>query len=722
MNENAPNLPDLSAHKDLNSADLAQIEDLIEILIDEETFIPNSDSDSESPDQANFNLSRSAQPVIEDLQQFNLIPSDLVNQEKIEIEKKEESEEETTPADISTIENVKKIQTQNATPEDLADTVNSLIPLIVGLLEFKLDNSRSGIIETIRPVLDRLIEERTLEDSPKMAAAIARILPAAIEDEIRLNPLSIARAIAPEIALAIREQILLDKDAIPQTLGPEMGKAIKAQIESSKDAMVDALYPVIGTTIAKYMVEVVQDINSKIEKTLTPEGIKRKFRAKVQRVSEAELIFQESVGYRVRAIFLIAKDSGLIIQEIQIPGEKQLDSEMLAGMLTAIRSFANDCITLGSELDLIDYGDWQILIEVAGYCYLAVIVAGEPPREFITKTRQVLGEIVIEHDQVIQNFNGNLADVPIAIKTKLERLTEANIDLDRAPKSSSPILLWLLILVLGLIFVPWAIVSYRARIAHSIEQSTAIQLDAAPELSVYRLEPTVKQGKLIVRGRVPDDYLRDRAETILQEIANQNKLKVDNQIVAVQVPVYRSLIVGEIQRLTNLFNQQPKVSIKALYQPKTVTINGFVLDQSTRQTIGQAFKQIPGVEQIVFNIDQQLPIVKQRIYFNSGSSKLDFADNFAKINAVKELLQQYPQLHLQLISSNDAIGSSVINQNLSQKRCQSVKTSLVAQGIQSSRLVHNCHSSLRANHNKRNQAEWFRRYVSFKFLILPNFK
>jgi outer membrane protein OmpA-like peptidoglycan-associated protein len=721
MNENAPNLPDLSAHKDLNSADLAKIEDLIKILIDEETSTPNSDSGS--PEQANFNLSKSAQPVIEDLQQFNLIQSDLVNQKDIEIEiEKKESEEEKRPADITTIEDLEKIQTQNATPEDLADTVNSLIPLIVGLLEFKLDNSRSGVIQTIRPVLDRLIEERTREDLPKMAAAIAKILPTAIKDEIRLHPLSIARAIAPEIALAIREQILLDKDAIPQTLGPAMGKAIKAQIESEKDAMVDALYPVIGSTISKYMVEVVQEINSKIEKTLTPEGIKRKFRAKVQRVSEAELIFQESLRHHVRAIFLIAKDSGLIIQEIQITGEKHLDSEMLAGMLTAIRSFANDCITSGSELDLLDYGDWKILIEVAGYCYLAVIVAGEPPREFITKTRRILGEIVLEHDQVIQNFNGNLADVPIAIKTKLERLTEANLDLDQSPKSSSPILLWLLIFVLGLVFIPWGIVSYRARIAHRIEQSTAIQLDAAPELSVYRLDPTVKQGKLIVRGRVPDRYLRDRAETILQEIARQNELVVDNQIVAVQVPVPPSLIVGEIERLTNLFNQQPKVAIKALYQPKTITINGFVLDESTRQSIGQAFRQVPGVEQIVFNIDQQLPIIKQRIYFNSGSSELDLADNFAKINAIKEVLQQYPQLHLQLISSNDAIGSSATNQNLSQKRCQSVKTALIARGVQSSRLVNNCNSSLRANYNQRNQAEWFRRYVSFKPLIPPNFK
>ena len=71
------------------------------------------------------------------------------------------------------------------------------------------------------------------------------------------------------------------------------------------------------------------------------------------------------------AIFLIDKDSGIVIQELQLPGEKQIDSNMIAGMLTAIRSFANECIREGSELDSIDYGDWQIPIEVAGYCYLS---------------------------------------------------------------------------------------------------------------------------------------------------------------------------------------------------------------------------------------------------------------------------------------------------------------------------------------------------------------
>ncbi len=715
-------------------ADFEQIEDLIELLLEQQTTVDNSSQghvqDSPLPENEAANstdaklddteikveIQSEPKPTLEEAVEYKAFMRRTMESKAPEVKSEIKSKSEI--ASFNSIEQVKAIAPETASAEELVDIVNALIPLIVELLHFQLEDSQEAIIRTVRPVLDRLIEERTTEDSPKMAAAIAKILPFAIESEIKRNPEAIAKAIAPEIALSIREQILLDRDAIPQTLGPEMGQAIKAQIESEKDAMVDALYPVIGSTIAKYMVEVVQDINSKIESTLSPEGIKRKFKAKLQGVSEAELIFKESVGYHVRAIFLIDKDSGLVIQEIQLPGEKQLDSDMLAGMLTAIRSFANDCIDSGSELDSIDYGDWQIPLEVAGYCYLAVVVAGEPPKEFITKIRRVLGEIVMEHDRVIQNFDGNLADVPISIRNKLEELTEAN--KDNAKSSSSPVLLWLIIFILSIIFIPWGINKYRAKVAHNLEQTIAVQLDAAPELSVYRLDSQVDNGQVIVKGRVPSEYLRDRAAAIVQEIANQYDLKLNNQIVAVDVPVNPTLITGEIKRLTNLFNQQSQVAIETDYSPKTLTIKGFILDPATRQNINRAFRQIPGVEQIVFELNSRLPIVEQRIYFSSGSSKLNFADKSSKINAVEQLLRQYPQLHLKLTGHSDGIGSNQINQRLSQKRCQSVKAALVSKGIDSFRLVDDCELPPLLPNTANGSNLLSNRYVSFELFIPPN--
>ena len=616
-------------------------------------------------------------------------------------------------------QSVEQVETSDSqSVEDLVESINALIPLMVELLQFKLENSKERIIKTVAPVLDRLIEQRSTEDTQKMATAIAKILPHAITEEINLSPEAIAKAIAPEIAISIKEQILLDENAISEALGSEMGKAIATQIELERDAMVDALYPVIGSTISKYMVEVVKEINYKVESTLSPEGIKRKIKAKVRGVSEAELILQESVGYYVQAVFLIQKDSGIIIQEAQISGEKHLDSDLIAGMLTAIRSFANECITSGSELGSIDYGDWQISIEVAGYCYLAVVLTGEPSRQFRTKIRLVLSKIILDHGNIIQKYDGNMANVPPEIRAELEQLTEP----EQQKSPSSPVLLWLVAFILGIIFIPWGIINYRARVARNIERAAAIQLDAAPELSVYRLEPKVSDGKLAVSGRVPSQYLRNQAAIITHKIAKQNNLQLENQIVTVDVPVNPSLITGEIQRLTGLFNQQPEVIIETNYQPKTLTIRGFILSDSARRNINEAFSKIPGVEQIILIVSDRLPKVEQRIYFKSGSSQLN-TDNSSKIKAIEELLNQHPQLNLWLIAYSDGRGSIKLNQRLGRERCQNVKDALVARGIESNRLVAQCDSPLlpsNSNIEQNGRATWSSRYVSFEPFIPTN--
>ena len=576
---------------------------------------------------------------------------------------------------------------ENLQVEDLADTINTLIPLIVELLKYKAGDTRESILRAVVPIIDRIIEQRSVEDAPKMAAAIAKILPDAISEEIKISPQAIARAIAPEVALAIEEQIRLDRDAISNALGSEMGKAIKTQIELEKDAMVDALYPVIGNTISKYMIEVVHEINNKVENALSLEGFKRKIRAKIQGVSEAELILLEAVNYQVQAVFLIDKDSGLIIQEVQPDSQQHLQSDLVAGMLTAIRSFANDCIASGSELDTIDYGDWQIPIEVGGYCYIAVVVKGEPSKKFRTKIRQTLSKIILKYGNEIQNYNGDPATVPEAVQTLLIQLVELD-NPESELKSAPTTLIWLSTIILGMMLIPWGIVSYRRNVAHSIERETAIQLDAAPELSVYLLEPEVHREKLTLVGRVPNEYLRSQAAKVVQPIADRANLQLDNQIIAVNVPVDLSATTGEIQRLTSLFNQQPNIAISTQYQAQTLTITGFILNEQELKTVYTTFKEIPGVKTVIVAVDKQLPSFNERIYFKKNSAQLNPANqgDSLKINNVKVFLKRYPQLNLRLIAHSDRQGTLAHNQKLSQARLHNVRTKLIAEGVDPARL------------------------------------
>lgn len=609
---------------------------------------------------------------------------------------------------------------ENLTVGELADTVNALIPLIVELLNYKLGDTRESVLQAVIPVIDRIIQQRTTEDATKMAAAIAPILPHAISEKIQVSPQAMAKAIAPEIALAIEEQIRLDRDAISKALGSEMGKAIKTQIELEKDAMVDALYPVIGNTISKYMVEVVHEINHKVETALSTEGFKRKIRAKLQGVSEAELILQEAINYHVQAVFLIDKDSGLIIQEIQPNSQQHLQSDLVAGMLTAIRSFANDCIATGSELDTIDYGDWQIPIEVAGYCYIAVVVRGEPSKKFRAKIRQVLSTLVLKYGNEIENYQGDRATVPEAIQTLLSELVEPENSKNQS-KSPPTTLIWLLAIILGLIFIPWGVIAYRSHVAARIERETAVQLDAAPQLSVYRLEPEVHRGKLTLTGRVPNEYLRSQATNVVQPIADRAELQLDNQIIAVNVPVDLNSTKGEIERLTAVFNRQPDISITTEYREATLTINGFILNQQDLQTAIATFKTIPGVKTIVVAVEDKLPSFEERIYFQRNSAQLNPVNrgDSLKINNIKVFLERYPQLNLRLIAHSDPLEQRIYGEKLAQQRLNNLKNSLIAKGVNSDQLQLDI-SDRNAPDLAENSPEWLNRCIRFESFIPTN--
>ena len=102
---------------------------------------------------------------------------------------------------------------------DLATSINSLLPFVVELSQAQIKISQEHILKNLVPIIDQVIRKRSAEDQQKMAEAIANILPKAIQQEIQQEPKLIGHAIAPELALSITEQIRLDEDAIAEALG-----------------------------------------------------------------------------------------------------------------------------------------------------------------------------------------------------------------------------------------------------------------------------------------------------------------------------------------------------------------------------------------------------------------------------------------------------------------------------------------------------------------------
>jgi outer membrane protein OmpA-like peptidoglycan-associated protein len=360
-------------------------------------------------------------------------------------------------------------------------------------------------------------------------------------------------------------------------------------------------------------------------------------------------------------------------------------------MLTAIRSFANECVAKSSELDEIDYGDSKIILEVGGYCYIAVVVQGEPSKQFIEKIRTTLGKIIVKHGKDIETYNGDQLLVSNHVEYLLENLIDKNNSLQDKQKPSRKgkpptTLLWLLTIFLSIIFVPLGLSYYRSGVAKKIEKATVIALDATPELSVYRLIPQVKQGKLTLTGRVTSETLRGQAAMVVSKIAQEENLKIDNQIIAVNVPPDINVVAQQVQLVTSILNQQEGVALVSRLEANTVNVEGFVLKQQNTQPWINAFKKIPGVNQVSLSISRELPTLPIRIYFQSGLVTLNYSEMSSKLEEVKKFLEKYPHLHLRLIGYSDRVGLKSKNQNLALNRANSVKQSLIDQGVDSTRL------------------------------------
>jgi len=164
-------------------------------------------------------------------------------------------------------------------------------------------------------------------------------------------------------------------EEIPKTLGP----TISETIAKSQDSVVEALYPVMGKMIKKFIQHEIsalsENINSKVQNTFSFEFWQRKIKSAFTGVSEKEIILTEINRSSLEQVFLIEKDSGLIIASAS--KKESIDEDMIAGMLTAIKSFVEDAFQRDQQsLELIQYELFDIFIQNFNKYYFAVVISG----------------------------------------------------------------------------------------------------------------------------------------------------------------------------------------------------------------------------------------------------------------------------------------------------------------------------------------------------------
>ena len=186
-----------------------------------------------------------------------------------------------------------------------------------------------------------------------------------------------------EVSPVVDEKIDDLKNNFSNHFGGHITEAIKVQIRESQDEVVEALYPIIGKLIKKFIVAEIAKLTETINETINDKFsisqiIKRLFKGKR---TDADDVFQEVFEPIIEEVFVIEKDSGLLRGNFS--RGNIADKDMVSGMLTAIKSFAEDAFSKeGQDLEDIKFENFQLSIQNFKSIYIATATSGIINSEF----------------------------------------------------------------------------------------------------------------------------------------------------------------------------------------------------------------------------------------------------------------------------------------------------------------------------------------------------
>lgn len=219
-----------------------------------------------------------------------------------------------------------------------------------------------------------------------------------------------------KVAPVVNEQITNFKKSFPNEFGETITETIKVQIKESQDEVVEALYPIMGKLVKKFIVAEITKLSDSINDTINnkfsiSQIIKRLFTGKT---TDAEDVLQEVFEAVIEEVFIIEKDSGLLVGSYS--RGNIADKDMVSGMLTAIKSFAEDAFSKEAQnLEDIKFETFQLSIQNFKSIYIAIAASGVLNPEF----KEELSDNIISLAEIILRDRSYLSD-----ETKLNKLIQ----------------------------------------------------------------------------------------------------------------------------------------------------------------------------------------------------------------------------------------------------------------------------------------------------------
>jgi len=226
------------------------------------------------------------------------------------------------------------------------------------------------------------------------------------------NPETLSNEISLLLPKAVKK--LIDNREINLSdLQPVIEDILKESVRKNPHTLSDILFPIMMPAIRKAVAEdikrMLDSINTTLEHSFSPKRIGWRFQALFSGKSYAEIALSHAYIYQVKEVFLIHKQTGLLLSHVSHSGEQDKNADMVSSMLSAIKDFVQDSFNSedDNELQTLKIGKLNILIEQGPYAIIASVVEGNVPDEYKTLLKETIESIHISHSYELENYKGD---------------------------------------------------------------------------------------------------------------------------------------------------------------------------------------------------------------------------------------------------------------------------------------------------------------------------
>jgi hypothetical protein len=500
------------------------------------------------------------------------------------------------------------------------------------------------------------------------------------------NPALHVDDVARVLPEAITRRATSDEQ-LGDAMAPVVGEAIKASVRRDPQPLVDAIFPVMGPAIRRAISnalgELVQSLNTTLEHTVSLRGLAWRFEAMRTGRPFGEVVLSHSLLYRVEQVFVIHRETGLLIDHRTAPGVRALAPDLVASMMTALRDFARDSFKMSEQdgLEAMQVGELTVWAESGPGAIVAAAIRGRPPLAVREALQRAAEEVHLAHPDEIERFG----DSGIAFPVREGILERCLVSQSQQPASaaSGRWRMWLLALVV-LAALGWCTVP---RVLEGRRFDTYME--------ALRREPGVvvgssgrEGGRFVVTG-LRDPLARDPRALAAEAGLDSGRVEAKWEPYVALRPEF------VLRRATALLTPPPSVTLQLAAD--TLVMAGVASD-AWRGEAERLARAVPGVAALRLTELADSAGVALRAAADSIEAvafdyplggTLPIAAHLPRIDSLAALLSTFLanaergryEPRITLLGSADSVGTDATNAALRRARAERMRLALQARGV-----------------------------------------